>query len=609
MTQAESLDKMKLKELVALAESMQLTHLAGKNKAQLREYILQNQRAGGSEQKTEPSESTEPPTKKRGRRAKGTKVVETPVVETPPTEVAPEAAPVEETPAPKKRGRRSKKVEAVEEAAAPQPAVENTVVEEPAEPQVAQAPVKPKRKYVRRRKTQDASVEASAQQVETPSPVQEPTPAAPEPETQNASEPATPEPASEEAAPVVKKRRRYTRRKTEQVDSAPSLLDVVASAEPTETPEPVAAPEPTETQEPVAAPEPTETPEPVAAPEPTEAQEPVAAPEPNEAQPKRRRRTRVAKPAVEGAPKSSRRSRKVDVASKDVTAIHAAPPVKDARRKLAKTESGSYAAKEVEEYLRLSVCGPFWLLAQWKLAEKSVNRVRSAMGRRWHTSTPQARVYRIDRDPLVSVFRRVHVSSVPIVPDVESWYLPVEDPPSSFMVELGYEARDGEFFTVSSSNIVDTPPRFMQEYQAAPPFFAVGTSFDRAFQQNNFTGRRGGLVFGSDEELAGAFVDGSTFSRLMGEPAFPEPKELRMSVEAEVVIKGRVSEGATVLVRDEPTPVNKDGEFAIRAPLPERRHLFPVVATNLETLETQTIVVSIERNTKVLDRVIRGEEE
>ena len=585
MTQAESLDKMKLKELVALAESMQLTHLAGKNKAQLREYILQNQRAGGSEQKTEPSESTEPPTKKRGRRAKGTKVVETPVVETPPTEVAPEAAPVEETPAPKKRGRRSKKVEAVEEAAAPQPAVENTVVEEPAEPQVAQAPVKPKRKYVRRRKTQDASVEASAQQVETPSPVQEPTPAAPEPETQNASEPATPEPASEEAAPVVKKRRRYTRRKTEQVDSAPSLLDVVASAEPTETPEPVAAPEPTETQE------------------------PVAAPEPNEAQPKRRRRTRVAKPAVEGAPKSSRRSRKVDVASKDVTAIHAAPPVKDARRKLAKTESGSYAAKEVEEYLRLSVCGPFWLLAQWKLAEKSVNRVRSAMGRRWHTSTPQARVYRIDRDPLVSVFRRVHVSSVPIVPDVESWYLPVEDPPSSFMVELGYEARDGEFFTVSSSNIVDTPPRFMQEYQAAPPFFAVGTSFDRAFQQNNFTGRRGGLVFGSDEELAGAFVDGSTFSRLMGEPAFPEPKELRMSVEAEVVIKGRVSEGATVLVRDEPTPVNKDGEFAIRAPLPERRHLFPVVATNLETLETQTIVVSIERNTKVLDRVIRGEEE
>lgn len=573
MTQAESLDKMKLKELVALAESMQLTHLAGKNKAQLREYILQNQRAGGSEQKTEPSESTEPPTKKRGRRAKGTKVVETPVVETPPTEVAPEAAPVEETPAPKKRGRRSKKVEAVEEAAAPQPAVENTVVEEPAEPQVAQAPVKPKRKYVRRRKTQDASVEASAQQVETPSPVQEPTPAAPEPETQNASEPATPEPVSEEAAPVVKKRRRYTRRKTEQVDSAPSLLDVVASAEPTETPEP------------------------------------VAAPEPNEAQPKRRRRTRVAKPAVEGAPKSSRRSRKVDVASKDITAIHAAPPVKDARRKLAKTESGSYAAKEVEEYLRLSVCGPFWLLAQWKLAEKSVNRVRSAMGRRWHTSTPQARVYRIDRDPLVSVFRRVHVSSVPIVPDVESWYLPVEDPPSSFMVELGYEARDGEFFTVSSSNIVDTPPRFMQEYQAAPPFFAVGTPFDRAFQQNNFTGRRGGLVFGSDEELAGAFVDGSTFSRLMGEPAFPEPKELRMSVEAEVVIKGRVSEGATVLVRDEPTPVNKDGEFAIRAPLPERRHLFPVVATNLETLETQTIVVSIERNTKVLDRVIRGEEE
>ncbi|MBS7337146.1 MAG: DUF4912 domain-containing protein, partial [Thermoguttaceae bacterium] len=340
----------------------------------------------------------------------------------------------------------------------------------------------------------------------------------------------------------------------------------------------------------------------------TKASDATPVPVEESASPKRRRRARAAKPVVEGAPKLSRRSRKVDVASKDDSALQPAPVGKDARRKLAKDDRNANASQEVEEYLRLSVCGPFWLLAQWKLAEKSISRVRAAMGRRWHTSTPQARVFRVDRDPLVSVFRRVHVSSVPIVPDVECWYLPVEDPPSAFMIELGYEARDGEFFTVSSSNIVDTPPRFMQEYQGAP-FFYAGNAFDRTLQQSNFAGRRGGLVFGSDEELAGAFVDGSTFSRLMGEPAFPEPKELRVSVEAEVVIKGRVSEGATVTVRDEPTPVNDAGEFAIRAPLPERRHLFPVVATNLETLETQTIVVSIERNTKVLDRVIRGEEE
>lgn len=572
MTQSESLDKMKLKELVALAESMHLTHLAGKNKAQLREYILQNQRAEGSEQKTESLESTEPPTKRRSRRAKATKVVETPDVESSQPEVATAPTLVEETSAPKKRGRRSRKVKVaepsvVEETAAEASIAEPSAVKETAEPQVAKTSVKPKRKYTRRRKTQDASIEAT---------VQEPTLVAPEP--------APPKPAQEEDAPVVKKRRRYTRRKTAQPDSAPSLLD--AFAVPVETQAPDAASDPVETRASDATPVPVE----------------------ESASPKRRRRARAAKPVVEGAPKLSRRSRKVDVASKDDSALQPAPVGKDARRKLAKDDRNANASQEVEEYLRLSVCGPFWLLAQWKLAEKSISRVRAAMGRRWHTSTPQARVFRVDRDPLVSVFRRVHVSSVPIVPDVECWYLPVEDPPSAFMIELGYEARDGEFFTVSSSNIVDTPPRFMQEYQGAP-FFYAGNAFERTLQQSNFAGRRGGLVFGSDEELAGAFVDGSTFSRLMGEPAFPEPKELRVSVEAEVVIKGRVSEGATVTVRDEPTPVNDAGEFAIRAPLPERRHLFPVVATNLETLETQTIVVSIERNTKVLDRVIRGEEE
>ena len=584
MTQSESLDKMKLKELVALAESMHLTHLAGKNKAQLREYILQNQRAEGSEQKTESLESTEPPTKRRSRRAKATKVVETPDVESSQPEVATAPTLVEETSAPKKRGRRSRKVKVaepsvVEETAAEASVAEPSAVKETAEPQVAKTSVKPKRKYTRRRKTQDASIEAT---------VQEPTLVAPEP--------APPKPAQEEDAPVVKKRRRYTRRKTAQPDSAPSLLD--AFAEPVETQAPDAASDPVETRASDATSEPVK----------TKASDATPAPVEESASPKRRRRARAAKPVVEGAPKLSRRSRKVDVASKDDSALQPAPVGKDARRKLAKDDRNANASQEVEEYLRLSVCGPFWLLAQWKLAEKSISRVRAAMGRRWHTSTPQARVFRVDRDPLVSVFRRVHVSSVPIVPDVECWYLPVEDPPSAFMIELGYEARDGEFFTVSSSNIVDTPPRFMQEYQGAP-FFYAGNAFDRTLQQSNFAGRRGGLVFGSDEELAGAFVDGSTFSRLMGEPAFPEPKELRVSVEAEVVIKGRVSEGATVTVRDEPTPVNDAGEFAIRAPLPERRHLFPVVATNLETLETQTIVVSIERNTKVLDRVIRGEEE
>ena len=584
MTQSESLDKMKLKELVALAESMHLTHLAGKNKAQLREYILQNQRAEGSEQKTESLESPEPPTKRRSRRAKATKVVETPDVESSQPEVATAPTLVEETSAPKKRGRRSRKVKVaepsvVEETAAEASIAEPSAVKETAEPQVAKTSVKPKRKYTRRRKTQDASIEGT---------VQEPTLVAPEP--------APPKPAQEEDAPVVKKRRRYTRRKTAQPDSAPSLLD--AFAVPVETQAPNAASDPVETRASDATSEPVKTKASDATPTPVE----------ESASPKRRRRARAAKPVVEGAPKLSRRSRKVDVASKDDSALQPAPVGKDARRKLAKDDRNANASQEVEEYLRLSVCGPFWLLAQWKLAEKSISRVRAAMGRRWHTSTPQARVFRVDRDPLVSVFRRVHVSSVPIVPDVECWYLPVEDPPSAFMIELGYEARDGEFFTVSSSNIVDTPPRFMQEYQGAP-FFYAGNAFERTLQQSNFAGRRGGLVFGSDEELAGAFVDGSTFSRLMGEPAFPEPKELRVSVEAEVVIKGRVSEGATVTVRDEPTPVNDAGEFAIRAPLPERRHLFPVVATNLETLETQTIVVSIERNTKVLDRVFRGEEE
>ena len=58
-----------------------------------------------------------------------------------------------------------------------------------------------------------------------------------------------------------------------------------------------------------------------------------------------------------------------------------------------------------------------------------------------------------------------------------------------------------------------------------------------------------------------------------------------------------------------PVRLNSDGSFMIRYNLPERRHVFPVVAVSRDGIETKTVVLAFERNTKNLETVIRDQSE
>ena len=82
-----------------------------------------------------------------------------------------------------------------------------------------------------------------------------------------------------------------------------------------------------------------------------------------------------------------------------------------------------------------------------------------------------------------------------------------------------------------------------------------------------------------------------------------------MKVGAEVVIKGRVTPGAILKIRDERVVPKPNGFFAARLELPERRHVYPIVATSYDGSETQTIILAIDRNTKTLETVFRDDEE
>ena len=264
--------------------------------------------------------------------------------------------------------------------------------------------------------------------------------------------------------------------------------------------------------------------------------------------------------------------------------------------------------------LLLMVCDSYWLRACWEITPLLIDRVRSAMGRHWHTAEPVLRVFLVDAETKSAATHREHVLDLEIRGGIDNWYVPVDNPPSSFMVELGYRSRDGQFFTLISSNVVKTPQQFVHDafgrlnVGPEPNSSALERNDAHTGQLEHFDVK----ASASRPELdpsAASFGRSSPFNRVPSSSFWSDGSDVKFTVDAEIVIKGRVAPGSSVSVKDEHIRLRPDGTFSVRYSLPERRHVFPVVATSSDGIETQTIVLAVDRNTKTLDPVFKEDEE
>ena len=54
-------------------------------------------------------------------------------------------------------------------------------------------------------------------------------------------------------------------------------------------------------------------------------------------------------------------------------------------------------------------------------------------------------------------------------------------------------------------------------------------------------------------------------------------------------------------LQSEPVRVQDDGTFRVRLDMPDKRQVLPIVASTADGVEEQTIVLAVERNTKVME--------
>lgn len=267
---------------------------------------------------------------------------------------------------------------------------------------------------------------------------------------------------------------------------------------------------------------------------------------------------------------------------------------------------------ELKDRLVAMVRDSFWLHAYWELTRASIERARAALGQNWYGARPILRVLEVTRDGTTSSVRKV-VRDIEIHGGVNNWYVNVDSPPRNFQMEIGYLAIDGKFVSLAKSNAVATPPAGTVKGVTAN---WVGTTedYDRIYALS------GG--YSSDEDhsdLKELFEE--RLRRPMGPPAATRfglgaggisphngKRDFSFQVDAELVVFGVTEPDAHVTLRGEPVRLMPDGTFSMRFNLPDRRQVLPVVASSPDGVEQRTIVLAVERNTKVMEPVTREPE-
>jgi uncharacterized protein len=270
-----------------------------------------------------------------------------------------------------------------------------------------------------------------------------------------------------------------------------------------------------------------------------------------------------------------------------------------------RTESHSPGHRK--DRLVVMVRDPFWLHAYWELSRKSLERVRVALGPHWHAARPVLRLCEIFRGGTVPSARKT-VRDIPIHGGVNHWYVDVPQGQKTYQLEVGYMGGNGRFIALARSNVVTTPAM-----DAGDTFdknwSEVAKDFDRIYAlSGGYTEQesQGELKELLEEQLQRPL--GDPVSARIG-PAVPldhaDGRNLRFEVDTELIVHGVTDPEAYITFQGEPVRLRSDGTFAVRFRLPNRRHILPVVASTKDGAEQRTIVLSIERNTKFMEPLIR----
>jgi hypothetical protein len=289
--------------------------------------------------------------------------------------------------------------------------------------------------------------------------------------------------------------------------------------------------------------------------------------------------------------------------------IHAAHEKRERFKDLAAPHRNGAKSQEKDRVV-LMVRDPYWLHVIWHVTRSTVMRAQAAMAEHWHTSRPVLRLLEVDAGPTTSTAEKV-VREIEVHGGVQNWYVEVPNPPHSYRAELGYRSTGGKFFSIARSNMVSTPAPGSSD-SIDENWNAVAKDYEKVYALSggyNEERSSGELQELFEERLRRPMGPASAKYGVGAERLLNRHKNFQFAVDAEIIIYGATSTDARVTLGGEPVRLRSDGTFTVRMALPDKRQVIPAVAASADGVEQRTIVLAVERNTKVLEPMMKEQNE
>jgi uncharacterized protein len=252
----------------------------------------------------------------------------------------------------------------------------------------------------------------------------------------------------------------------------------------------------------------------------------------------------------------------------------------------------------------------FWLHVFWEISDESIQRTEAALGPDWYQARPVLRLLDVSSEDTTSSSESI-VSDIEIHGGVNNWYIPLDGTVRSYRVDVGYATSRGRVFVLARSNVV-TPPKPGSSDSTDGHWSSVRDDCDRIFAMSG-----GSDPYNNSETLQKFFEErfgrpmsaGSLSSYGSGALGPARRGRFHFDIDAELIVHGRTVSDARVSVHGEPVQLRKDGSFTLRFGLPDGRQILPATASTNDGIEERTIIIAIERNTKVLEPMIHDGQE
>jgi uncharacterized protein len=257
-----------------------------------------------------------------------------------------------------------------------------------------------------------------------------------------------------------------------------------------------------------------------------------------------------------------------------------------------------------EDRIVLMVRDPYWLHAHWDIARATVERAKAALVDHWHSVKPVLRLLKFDdsgtTESSETVYREIEIHG-----GVRNWYIDVSDPPSRFQIIMGYTTGNNRrFYELVRSNVVTTPmPGSKDSFddhwadiaKDAEKIYAMSGGYSDETNKGEL-----GEVF---EDRLKRTMELDVLSQFGSgaEGSLRKPRQFHFDVEAELLVFGTTHPDAHVAIGSEPVKVQADGTFSARLPLPDRRQVLPATARSRDGVDERTVVIAVERNTKIME--------